>query len=74
MGTKNLGRLLSGSAFKFGRGYMLDLVVAAYLMWQGRMLENSGIVPKFAIELSGDGLQDGRDTQIESAIQTANAM
>jgi C-terminal processing protease CtpA/Prc len=51
VGTKTPGRLLSGNAFKVGHGYILGLPVAAYLTWQGRMLENDGIVPKFAIEL-----------------------
>ena len=74
VGTKTPGRLLSGSAFKVGHGYILGLPVAAYLTWQGRMLENNGIVPKFAVELSRDALRDGRDTQLESAIEIAKAM
>jgi C-terminal processing protease CtpA/Prc len=51
-GTRTPGRLLSGRAFKVGCGYILGLPVAAYLTWQGRMLENNGIVPKFPVELS----------------------
>jgi hypothetical protein len=43
VGTKTPGRLLSGSAYKVGHGYILGLPVAAYLTWQGRMLENNGI-------------------------------
>jgi C-terminal processing protease CtpA/Prc len=54
VGTKTPGRLLSGSAYKVGDGYILGLPVAAYLTWHGRMLENNGIVPKFSIELAGD--------------------
>src|SRR5579884_2473680 len=69
VGTKTPGRLLSGSAFKVGHGYILGLPVAAYLTWQGRMLENNGIVPKLAVELSHDALREGRDTQLESAIE-----
>ena len=38
VGTKTPGRLLSGSAYKVGHGYILGLPVAAYLTWQGRML------------------------------------
>ena len=74
VGTRTPGRLLSGRAFKVGHGYILGLPVAAYLTWQGRMLENDGIVPKFAIELSRDALRDGRDTQLETAIEIVNAM
>ena len=43
VGTKTPGRLLSGGAFEVGHGYILGLPVAAYLTWQGRMLENDGI-------------------------------
>jgi hypothetical protein len=38
------------------------------------MLENNGIVPKFSIELSRDALRDGRDTQLETAIEVARAL
>jgi carboxyl-terminal processing protease len=74
VGTKTPGRLLSGSAFKVGHGYILSLPVAAYLTWQGRMLENNGIVPKFSIELSRDALREGRDTQLETAVEVAKAL
>jgi len=74
VGTKTPGRLLSGSAFKVGHGYILGLPVAAYLTWQGRMLENNGIVPKFTIELSRDALREGRDTQLETAVEIAKNM
>jgi carboxyl-terminal processing protease len=69
VGTKTPGRLLSSSAFKVGHGYILGLPVAAYLTWQGRMLENNGIIPKFAVELSRDALREGRDSQLETAIE-----
>ena len=74
VGTKTPGRLLSGSAYKVGQGYILGLPVAAYLTWQGRMIENNGIVPKFSIELSRDALRDGRDTQLETAVQVVKAL
>jgi carboxyl-terminal processing protease len=74
VGTKTPGRLLSGSAYKVGHGYILGLPVAAYLTWQGRMLENNGIVPKFSIELSRDALKEERDTQLETAIEVAKSL
>ena len=36
VGTKTPGRLLSGSAFKAGFGYIAGLPVTAYLTWEGR--------------------------------------
>jgi C-terminal processing protease CtpA/Prc len=74
VGTKTPGRLLSGSAYKVGHGYILGLPVAAYLTWQGRMLENNGIVPRFAIDLSRDALRDGRDTQLEKAMDAVKIL
>ena len=68
VGTKTPGRLLSGSAYKVGHGYILGLPVAAYLTWQGRMIENDGIVPAFSADLSRDALRDGKDTQLEKAV------
>ena len=74
VGTKTPGRLLSGSAYKVGQEYILGLPVAAYLTWQGRMIENNGIVPKFSIELSRDALKGGTDTQLEAGVRVARAV
>jgi carboxyl-terminal processing protease len=69
VGAKTPGRLLSGGAFKVGHGYILGLPVAGYLTWQGRMLENNGITPGVSAEFSRDALREGRDTQLEKAIE-----
>jgi len=74
VGTKTAGRLLSGGAYKVGHGYILGLPVAAYLTWRGRMLENTGIVPKFSVALSRDALREDRDTQLEAAIEAVMAL
>jgi C-terminal processing protease CtpA/Prc len=74
VGTKTPGRLLSGSAFKVGHGYILGLPVAGYLTWQGRMLENNGITPAFSVDLSRDALREGRDTQLEQAVEVVKAL
>jgi C-terminal processing protease CtpA/Prc len=66
--------LLSGGAFKVGHGYILGLPVAAYLTWQGRMLENAGITPAIPAELSREALREGRDTQLEKAIEVVNIL
>src|SRR5664279_88559 len=71
VGTKTPGRLLSGGAFKVGHGYILGLPVAAYLTWQGRMLENDGITPAVSAELSREALREGRDTQLEKEVEVA---
>jgi len=74
VGTKTPGRLLSGGAFKVGHGYILGLPVAAYLTWQGRMLENSGISPAIPTHLSREALREGRDTELKKAIEVVNSL
>jgi C-terminal processing protease CtpA/Prc len=74
VGTKTPGRLLSGSAFKVGHGYILGLPVAGYVTWRGRILENNGVIPTVEVELSRDGLRDGRDTQLEKTIEVAERL
>lgn len=68
VGTKTPGRLLSGNTFKVGHGYILGLPVAAYLTWQGVLLEGKGVTPHENVELSYEALKEGRDTQIEKAL------
>jgi carboxyl-terminal processing protease len=67
VGTKTPGRLLSGSTFKVGHGFVLGLPVAAYLTWDGTLLEGKGVEPDHVVELSPEALQVGRDTQMERA-------
>jgi len=55
-------------------GKLSQAALAAYLTWQGRMLENNGIVPKFSIELSREALKQGRDNQLGTAIEVAKAL
>jgi len=74
VGTKTPGRLLSGSLFKVGHGFVLGLPAAAYLTWEGTLLEGKGIEPDHVIELSRDALKEGRDTQMESAIEVAKQL
>jgi len=74
VGTETAGRLIPGSGFKVGHGYILSLPVAGYVTWQGRILENNGVTPTVEVELSRDGLRDGRDTQLEKTIEVAEQL
>src|SRR2546427_2860998 len=65
VGTKTPGRLLSGATFRVGSGYILGLPVAAYLTWQGRLIEGKGVSPSVPIELSTEGLMAGNDAQMQ---------
>jgi carboxyl-terminal processing protease len=68
LGTKTPGRLLSGRTFRLGSGYILGLPVAAYLTWQGTMIEGKGVTPQIPVELSADLLIAGEDIQMQQAL------
>ena len=74
VGTKTPGRLLSGSFFKVGHGFVLGLPAAAYLTWQGTLLEGKGIEPEHVVQLSREALKEGRDTQMEKAIEVVKQL
>ena len=74
VGVRTAGRLLSGTSFKVGKGYILGLPVAGYFTWQGQLLEGKGISPDVLVELSCEDLRQGRDTQMEKAIQVVKNM
>lgn len=74
VGTKTPGRLLSGGAFKVGHGFVLGLPTAGYFTWQGTLLEGKGVEPEHPVELSYDALREGRDTQMEKAIQVVQSL
>ena len=69
VGTKTPGRLLSGRTFQVGSGYILGLPVAAYLTWEGRMIEGKGISPGVPVELSAEKLIEGEDTQMQKVLE-----
>lgn len=74
VGTKTAGRLLSGSAFKAGFGYMVGVPVAAYLTWEGRLIEGKGVSPSLSVEMKPDQLLAGEDPQMEQALQRVREM
>ncbi len=45
-----------------------------YLPGQGRMLENNGIIPTAPTDLSRDVLRNGRDAQLEKAVEVAKTL
>jgi C-terminal processing protease CtpA/Prc len=74
VGKKTPGRLLSGTTFRVKPGYILGLPVAAYLTWQGQLIEGKGIVPNFPVELLPDDLIAGDDSQMRKALEIAKGM
>jgi carboxyl-terminal processing protease len=74
VGKKTPGRLLSGTTFRMKPGYILGLPVAAYLTWQGSLIEGKGITPSVSVELTADQLMAGHDTQMQKAVELARNM
>jgi len=69
VGTKTARRVLSGSAFKAGFGYMVGLPVAAYLTWEGGLIEGKGVTPSVAVEMKPEQLLAGEDRQMQRALE-----
>jgi carboxyl-terminal processing protease len=74
VGAGTAGRLLSGSAFHVGKGYVLGLPVAAYYTWNGTLLEGAGITPDVKVDLSCEALRAGMDVQLEKAIEVVEGL
>jgi C-terminal processing protease CtpA/Prc len=73
VGTRTPGRLVGSKPFKLPHGYFLVLPVGAYLTWQGKRLEGEGIKPDLEVPLSYECVSNGRDNQLEVAIETVKA-
>jgi len=66
--------LLGGSAFKAGFGYMVGLPVAAYLTWEGKLIEGKGVSPSLGGEMKPEQLMAGGDPQRERTLEAVREM
>jgi C-terminal processing protease CtpA/Prc len=69
VGAKTPGRLVATSAFKVGCGYRVVIPVATYYTWQGTNLEGRGVQPTIEEPVSPEALWNGRDNQLERAME-----
>src|SRR2546427_1206911 len=74
IGAKTAGRLLSGSAFKAGVGYIVGVPVAAYLTWQGKLIEGRGVTPSIPVAQPPEQLLAGEDPQMQKALELAREL
>jgi carboxyl-terminal processing protease len=74
VGTETAGRLIPGSGFKIGFGYMLIMPKAAYVTWQGNRFEGHGITPDIVEAWSPDNFANGRDNQLLKAVAIAHSL
>ena len=70
VGEKTAGRLLSATSVKVGSGFRLALPTGAYHTWKGAILEGTPIEPYHLVHFDWRSRQDGRDRQLDSAIET----
>lgn len=68
VGTETAGRLMPGSGFKVGHGYMVIMPKAAYMTWQGQRFEGRGIVPDVSVPWSPEAYRAGKDSQLDAAL------
>jgi carboxyl-terminal processing protease len=74
VGTETAGRLIPGSGFNVGEGYMVILPKAAYITWVGHRYEGHGIKPDVEIPWSPDDFAAGHDSQLEAGIKLGNKL
>jgi carboxyl-terminal processing protease len=74
VGTDTAGRLIPGSGFKVGEGYMLIMPKAAYITWGGQTFEGDGIRPDVVVPWSPEAFAAGQDNQLERAVEVVREM
>jgi carboxyl-terminal processing protease len=74
VGSETAGRLIPGSGFKVGQGYMLIMPKAEYITWQGQKFEGAGIPPDVVVPWSAQAAGEGRDNQLQTAIDVVSEM
>lgn len=68
IGVETAGRLIPGSGFKVGHGYMLIMPKAEYITWFGQRFEGAGVRPNLVVPWSVAASYVGEDNQLETAL------
>lgn len=74
VGDETAGRLLGGTGFKVGHGYLVILPKAAFYTWQGKCYEGHGVTPNVPVAWLPEAARDGKDNQLEKAIELAKSL
>lgn len=74
VGEKTHGNVLGAMNFSVGGGYWLRLPVFGWFTSKGHSLEGNGVNPDVSVEISPDALAEGRDNQMEAAIDIVNGL
>jgi C-terminal processing protease CtpA/Prc len=68
------GRWTHDHPITFERAQQFGLPAAAYLTWQGKLIEGKGVTPSVPVELLPDDLLAGQDPQMQKAIEIVRGM
>jgi C-terminal processing protease CtpA/Prc len=60
--------------FSVGFGLVLRFPAAGWYTWRGTVVEGRGVVPEIDVPLAIKGLRRGRDSQLDAAVATLEAM
>jgi C-terminal processing protease CtpA/Prc len=52
-----------------GATYHIFVVIAAYLTWEGRLIEGKGVSPNIPVGLSPEELLAGEDPRMQKALE-----
>jgi C-terminal processing protease CtpA/Prc len=74
VGEPTPGRVLSGSKFKLRYGYTVALPVGAYQSMAGDAIEGAPIPPDFKVPFDPRAAREGKDLQLETAIEVAHGL
>jgi C-terminal processing protease CtpA/Prc len=69
MGVETAGRLIPGSGFKVGHGYMLIMPKAQYITWHGHRFEGAGVKPDMTVPWSVESFVAATDNQLQIALK-----
>lgn len=68
VGVETAGRLIPGSGFKVGQGYMLIMPKAQYITYRGQRFEGAGVKPDISVPWSVESFVAGDDKQLQSGL------
>jgi C-terminal processing protease CtpA/Prc len=74
VGTRTGGQVLGGANFSAGHGFTIRFPAAGWYTWRSSIVEGRGVPPEVDVPLSLDGLRQGEDNQLESAVREVERM
>lgn len=74
VGMETAGRLIPGSGFKVGHGYLVIFPKAAYITWAGATFEGKGVSPDVEVPWSFEAYREDRDNQLDRALEVVNEL